>query len=287
MPQAMGGVSRLRRLERVAVGIDRGGTWLRVRAVDGLRPLVREQFRVSTAPDLEKFLSRLWRRRGWSRSRVAALVVATRGVWTAPERAALARRLRRLAGRVAVLPDAQAALLGALDDRPGVLLIAGTGSIVIGRDAGGHWARAGGLGPLLGDEGSAFWIAREWLRATHRDGELRLRAIAVRHDAVARIAARAPAVLRRARRGDRRARAIVVEAQRHLAGLALAVARRLHLGAGVDASWSGGVMNDPGFRAGVARALRRAGLRVRWRAPAGSTVEATARLAARLGHLAR
>jgi glucosamine kinase len=285
MPQTMGRVSRLARPERVAVGVDRGGTWLRVRAVAGHRPLLREQFRVAGAPALHKLLSRLWRRHGWSRSGVAALVVASRGVWTAPERAALARRLRRLAGQVAVLPDAQAALLGALDDRPGVLVIAGTGSIVIGRDTSGHWARAGGLGPLLDDEGSAFWIGREWLRATHRDGDLRLRAIAVRPDAVARIAARAPGVLRRARRGDRRARAIVADAQRHLAGLALAVARRLHLQAGVDASWSGGVMNDPRFRAGVVRALRRAGLRVRWRPPAGSTVEAAARLAARLGRL--
>src|ERR671922_279575 len=50
------------------------------------------------------------------------------------------------------------------DGRPGALLLAGTGSIVLGRDARGRLVRAGGLGPLIGDEGSAFWLGREWLR---------------------------------------------------------------------------------------------------------------------------
>ena len=46
----------------------------------------------------------------------------------------------------------------------GVILNAGTGSIAYGRNADGEWARAGGLGPLLGDEGSAFWIGKEALK---------------------------------------------------------------------------------------------------------------------------
>lgn len=210
-------------------------------------------------------------------------MLASRGVWTAAERRAAARPLRGLALRVTALSDAQAGLLGALGDdpRPGLLLIAGTGSIVLGRVAG-HWVRAGGLGPLLGDEGSAFWIGRAWLRRTHPQGHPGLRAIAVAPDAVGRIAARAPAVLARARRGDRHAGHIVAEAQSDLAALAVAVARRLGARAGVQASWSGGVIGDAVFRAGVARAMRRAGVRVRWRPPARSTVQAAARLAADL-----
>src|ERR671936_219293 len=85
-------------------------------------------------------------------------------VWTAAERRAVARGLRGAAARIAVISDAEAALLGAHDGRAGVLVLAGTGSIVLGRDAGGPLARAGGLGPLIGDEGSAFWLGREWLR---------------------------------------------------------------------------------------------------------------------------
>src|SRR3989304_4407417 len=53
---------------------------------------------------------------------------------------------------------------------PGPLVPAGTGSIVIGRDARGRWARAGGLGPLLGDEGSAFWLGRGGVRGAGGGG---------------------------------------------------------------------------------------------------------------------
>lgn len=45
-------------------------------------------------------------------------------------------------------------------------LIAGTGSVAIGRDALGRYAVAGGWGPLLGDDGSGFAIGRSALRAT-------------------------------------------------------------------------------------------------------------------------
>src|SRR5204862_47365 len=105
----------------------------------------------------------------WTTSRGLTAGVATaRAVWTAAERRAVKRGLRRAAARVHVISDAEAALLGAHDAQPGVLVLAGTGSIVLGRDAAGRLARAGGLGPLIGDEGSAFWLGREWLRRTPR-----------------------------------------------------------------------------------------------------------------------
>ena len=60
--------------------------------------------------------------------------------------------------------DAQAALQGALDGKPGVAIIAGTGSIALGiSESGGH-ARSGGWGPTLADEGSGYDIARRALR---------------------------------------------------------------------------------------------------------------------------
>ncbi len=182
-----------------------------------------------------------------------------------------------------MLSDAQAAALGALGGRAGVLVLSGTGSIVLGRSERGRWARAGGLGPLLGDEGSGFWLGREWLRAT-TDGEdvMPARRLVQSANPVARIAALAPAVIRRARRGDRRARAIVADAQRHLAAFAADVARRLGLAAPVDVSWAGSVMGDAWFRRGVARALARTGVRARWHAPIEAPVIAAARLAQQL-----
>ncbi len=209
---------------------------------------------------------------------VASLVVAARGVWTAAERSGLRRRLRPLAGRVEVISDAEAALLGALGGRPGVLILAGTGSIVLGRDGRGRLARAGGLGPLLGDEGSSFWLGREWLRR-RPDAARIARGLGRRPDAVARIAAGAPAVLARARRGDRRARAIVAAGQHHLATQAASVIRRLRLASPVLVSWSGGLMADEGYRAGVRRALSRRA-RCRWQPPQADPALAAARRAA-------
>ncbi len=67
-----------------------------------------------------------------------------------------------------VTDDAFIALAGATADEPGVVVIAGTGSIAWGRNSEGNTARAGGWGYLFGDEGGGFWIARQALRAALR-----------------------------------------------------------------------------------------------------------------------
>lgn len=220
----------------------------------------------------------LWARAGWRRADVGALVVAARGVWTSTERRALAGRLAGLAARVQVIADVEAAHLGALGGQPGLLILAGTGSIVLGRAPGGRWVREGGWGPLLGDDGSGFWIGRAWLRAR---GDLSAaRRLARDPQAPARIAALARGVIARARRGARAERAIVREAQALLAAQAAAAAARLATPAPPSISWAGSLLDDTWFRGGVARALTRAGLRARWVAPREAPVVAAARLAA-------
>jgi N-acetylglucosamine kinase-like BadF-type ATPase len=70
--------------------------------------------------------------------------------------------------RMLVTDDAPIALSGALAGEPGVVVIAGTGSVAFGRNGQGGTARAGGWGYLFGDERGAFWILREALRAALR-----------------------------------------------------------------------------------------------------------------------
>jgi N-acetylglucosamine kinase-like BadF-type ATPase len=272
----------------LVVGVDLGATWIRLHARRGLRILARLTLPACPLQEVGTLLRTLWMRQRWVRRDVAALAIASRGIWTHRERRALARRVGGLARRVLVLPDAQAAFLGALGPRPGLLILAGTGSIVVGRSARGRWGRAGGLGPLLGDEGSAFWLGREWLRATTRGEDfLPARRLLRMPDPVARIAALAPAVVRRARHGDRRARAIVRAAHRHLAAQALEVARALRLPSPVAVSWAGSVLADPWFRSGLRRAVARAGLRARWQPPAAAPVVAAWRLASGLSSPSR
>src|SRR5437868_15061777 len=70
--------------------------------------------------------------------------------------------------QVIIESDAFVASIGSIGIDPGILLIAGTGSIVIGRDKERSMFRVGGWGPHFGDEGSGFWIGREAVRAALR-----------------------------------------------------------------------------------------------------------------------
>ncbi len=62
--------------------------------------------------------------------------------------------------RTTVMSDAEIALYGAFGDSSGVLIIAGTGSVVFVRDLDGNLTTAGGHGPLLGDPGSGTNLGR-------------------------------------------------------------------------------------------------------------------------------
>jgi len=87
-----------------------------------------------------------------------------------PELAAIVREFLAeiLSSPIDVVGDMQTALEAAFDTGPGVIVIAGTGSIAYGRDRIGRTARAGGWGFAIGDEGSAHWIGRAAVAAVLR-----------------------------------------------------------------------------------------------------------------------
>jgi N-acetylmuramic acid 6-phosphate etherase len=107
---------------------------------------------------------------GLPRGPVAALCLAAAGA----AREAEQKRLRdwalehKWAAAVRVVDDAQPVLAAGTPEGWGIVVIAGTGSLVFGRGPDGGTARAGGWGPLLGDEGSGYAIAIEGLRAAVR-----------------------------------------------------------------------------------------------------------------------
>jgi N-acetylglucosamine kinase-like BadF-type ATPase len=74
-------------------------------------------------------------------------------------------------GRLTVTHDGVIALSGAVASGRGIIVIAGTGSMAFGRNAAGRSARAGGWGYVFGDEGAAFDIVRQALRAALRAEE--------------------------------------------------------------------------------------------------------------------
>ncbi len=169
--------------------------------------------------------------------------------------------------RTIVTHDALIALIGATAGEPGLITIAGTGSIAFGRNATGQTARAGGWGYLFGDEGGAFWIAGQALRAALRQEEgwgpeTSLRAALL--DATGardvndllhrfytpefprpRIAELAKLVDQTAEQGDRVAQEILTRAAGQLAVLATAVRSQLFAaGVALSVSYVGGVFRS-------------------------------------------
>ena len=70
--------------------------------------------------------------------------------------------------RLQVTDDVTIALAGAHGSQPGIVTVAGTGSVALGRNGEGRFARAGGWGFAFGDDGGAWGIVREALRAALR-----------------------------------------------------------------------------------------------------------------------
>ena len=100
----------------------------------------------------------------------AAICLGIAGVDRPEDSDAVRSIMRRIGFKTPtlVVNDALVALVAGAGEEPGVVLVAGTGSIAYGRDARGRAARAGGWGYLLGDEGAGFWIGRAALSAVVR-----------------------------------------------------------------------------------------------------------------------
>jgi N-acetylglucosamine kinase-like BadF-type ATPase len=166
-----------------------------------------------------------------------------------------------------VTHDAFVALVGATAGEPGIVTIAGTGSIAFGRNREGKTARAGGWGYVFGDEGGGFDLVRQALRATlrHEEGwgpktKLRDTLMAAAGATSAndllhrfytdeypreRIAAFSKLVDRTARDGDAVAREILLSGAQQLATLATAVRAQIFDGiVACRISYLGGVFRS-------------------------------------------
>jgi N-acetylglucosamine kinase-like BadF-type ATPase len=171
-----------------------------------------------------------------------------------PDDARVVRGIMRRIGykaRILVVNDALVALEAGAPGLPGVVVIAGTGSIAYGRNEHNQAARAGGWGYVLGDEGSGYWIGRAALRAVLREADRRGPATKLTQELLtfygvpraqdlihqvyaatlrpAAIAALAQGVMRAFVAGDEVATGILRGAADYLESFALSVARRLDL----------------------------------------------------------
>ncbi len=159
------------------VGIDGGGTNSRLLATDLQGRVLAELRGKSTNPEsnpfetveanLRKLLERFWGSGSQDRNDCAALCFGTAGVDTRSTQRQVQELLERLGLRcpVQAANDAEIALFANTRGGPGLLLNAGTGSVGYGVNGKGESFRVGGFGYLVGDEGSAYWVAREGICA--------------------------------------------------------------------------------------------------------------------------
>ena len=164
--------------------------------------------------------------------------------------------------------DAWIALTGATAGGPGMIVIAGTGSVARGRNSAGRTAQAGGWGYVYGDEGGAFDLVRQAMRAALRSeegwgprtvlAERLLEATATRdlQDLLhrlyttdfprPRIAAMSTLVTQAAAAGDSVAVELVERSAEYLATIVGAVRGRLfEPGEVVPVAYIGGMFKDP------------------------------------------
>jgi N-acetylglucosamine kinase-like BadF-type ATPase len=100
----------------------------------------------------------------------AAICLGIAGVDRAEDAAVIRGILRRIGQKapVLVVNDALIALEAGAGDGPGIVIIAGTGSICYGRNEKSQAARAGGWGYVLADEGSGWWVGQRAIMAVMR-----------------------------------------------------------------------------------------------------------------------
>ena len=292
---------------QVVIGIDGGGTRLRaaIAAADG-RLLGSGEAGAGNYHDvgadevrenLSRAVTKAWAAARLPARRVDAMFLGLGSVVTPDDHAVIRSIVRDLAivsdERVGVDHDLRVALAGGLAGRPGIVLIAGTGSSCYGRNEQGQSWQAGGWGPILDDPGSSYWLGLQAMIAAIRDHDGRgpttslrvrvmnalglidirdiLRRVELEGMKRGEIAALAPLVTAAAAEGDGVARALIDRGVDDLAVMIAAVSERLKFApssAAIPVIVTGGLMNAGSiFMLPLQKAVER-------RVPAAHIVEA-------------
>lgn len=245
------------------LGVDGGGTKTHIVLLNHVGQIVAESvagasnpLRVGIETAVSNILDAVYKACDEANLSRADIVSATAGL-AGLRRADLRQRVKeRLVERlrirkIEVATDAEIALAGIGRNTPGIVIIAGTGSIAIGQNAKGERYSAGGWGPIAGDEGGGAGIALSALHRIAKASDGRGRPTAMSDLAVdyfrsgrienlsvaiyapqvdnARVAGFAKLVSEAAQDGDEVARDVLREAGNELGLAAKAVIERLRL----------------------------------------------------------
>jgi len=250
------------------VGLDGGGTKTAIQFADSQGKVLAESvggptnFQISgvdgAAKTIVDLIETCCHTVGCASSQIGSVVAGLTGAGRTSDQQRMSEGIRAYAQKrsvylrdLAVESDARIAMEGAFLGDAGIIVIAGTGSIVYGKDKQGVMHRAGGWGRLIRDEGSGYRIGQDGIRAVARmiDGvsdktslagmvgdEFGLRTQEEIIKAVYKdgfdLASLAPLVIRAAARRDRIAVEILASAAAEVVGMVHAVAVPLKRSAG-------------------------------------------------------
>ncbi len=287
--------------EKLFVGIDGGGSGMRI-AVTDFNLTVEKVFETSPAnPNLiggeaakrhiQRSIAQTLQEIDRRPENIAAAAIGISGASNEHSRAWLIDTLSGVFPDSLLAPssDLEIALVGALAQRHGNLVLSGTGSAAFGITPDGQRLRIGGWGYLLGDAGSAYWIGMQALRAIteHHDQAdanqiamlrtdldkriLDALALAQPRDLAgwlyrgqepvpARVAGLARIVLEQAEYGDLQAVSILQRASQHLAEATKLLRKRLDYPK-APIAFAGGLLDRPNYLS--EDLTRRLGLRER------------------------
>ncbi len=260
--------ARIYTQSRFWLGVDGGGTNSRAAIVDEAGTIWGEGrsdaanlLRVgldNAVGNIRQAINDACREAGISLEQISAACIGLAGVSQPDYHRQMLEALRAALPIPSILleTDARVALAGATGNQPGVVIIAGTGSIACGINSRGRFARAGGWGPIMGDEGSGSYIGRRALEAVMMSYDFRgeatsMTAPVLRHFGVssppelttvvydssskekgevqAKIAQLSPIAVLAAEQGDEVATGILRDAASELAKTAIAVIDQLRM----------------------------------------------------------
>lgn len=275
--------------ESLTLGIDGGGTQTTAMLAQGDQLLGRgsaggsnlQAVGVSRALSaLDLAIAEAFKNAGRARVTVGAICLGLAGADRGPEKQLLAEwaKTKHIAKSIRVTNDGALLLAAGTPEGWGIAVIAGTGSIAVGRTSNGRFARSGGWGYLLGDEGSGYALAMDALNAVTRaaDGRggatpltdrfLAAMGLTKPQDIIAAVyrgswdraalAALAPIVLATAAEGDEIADCIVDRQAGELAHVIAAVAKTLELSSFPLALAGGALLGSEYYRLKLTEILK-------------------------------
>lgn len=158
------------------IGMDGGGTKTKVFIADRNQNILEEiiggatNYNGTDKERIDKNMQDIFQtleERGYKKANCRGICIGTAGISNPIVTEYLNDNIKRFGYTcpVSIVGDHETALVGALLQAEGMILIAGTGSICYGKDEYGKTYRTGGFGYLIDDEGSGYAIGRDILSA--------------------------------------------------------------------------------------------------------------------------